>query len=124
MSVNIENSKSDKKEFLEKAGFVAINFINCQPDYQERFEELFSSRAHAIDRMPGFLFMEVLKPQKEGEYLIMSHWEDETDFRAWTQSPEFLEGHQRGFADIKAAKERGEEPPMTSNFRTYSVISR
>jgi heme-degrading monooxygenase HmoA len=113
---------SDSK--IERAGFVAINYIYCQPHYQDRFEQLFASRVRAIDRMPGFLFMEVLKPHKEGEYLIMSHWENEKYFRAWTRSPEFLEGHQRGFADIKAAKERGEQPPMTSDFRTYSIISR
>jgi heme-degrading monooxygenase HmoA len=124
MSKNKDENESIPDKILEKAGFVAINYINCQPDYEERFEKLFSSRAHAIDRMPGFVFMEVLKSHKEEEYLIVSHWEDEKYFREWTKSPEFLEGHQRGFADIKAAKERGDQPPMTSDFRTYSVISR
>ena len=119
---NAQSAGNDK--LLNKAGFVAINYISCHPEYRQRFEELFSTRAHAIDRMPGFLFMEVLKPHKEGDYLIVSHWEDERDFRAWTKSPEFIEGHQRGFADIKAAKERGEQPPMTSDFKTYSIISR
>jgi len=124
MSIPKSETISNTDKILEKAGFVAINYISCQPHYEERFEKLFASRAHAIDRLPGFLFMEVLKPHKEGDYLIVSHWEDEKYFKAWTKSPEFLEGHQRGFADIKAAKERGEQPPMTSDFRTYSVISR
>ena len=34
--------------------FVAINYIDCNADYKERFEELFGSRAKAIDTMPGF----------------------------------------------------------------------
>lgn len=107
------------------AGFVAINYITCRPDYQQRFEELFRTRARAIDRMPGFLGMYVLRPQREGDpYLVVSHWESEAHFRAWLRSPEFLEGHRRGFEDMRQAKERGEEPPMHSDFRTYEVIAR
>jgi len=106
-------------------GFVAINFISCDDSYRARFEELFATRAGAIDRMPGFVNMEVLKPKKNGEpYLIVSHWKSEDDFKSWTGSPEFLEGHKRGFEDLRLAKERGEEPPMTSSFVTYEVIAR
>lgn len=104
--------------------FVAINYIQCRPDYRARFEELFRSRAHAIDRMPGFGGMRVLRPQKPDEpYLVVSFWESEAAFRAWVGSPEFLEGHQRGFDDLRQARERGEEPPMSSEFITYDVIT-
>ena len=104
--------------------FVAINYINCEPHYRERFEQLFGTRAHAIDRMPGFVDMQVLKPNGEGEYLIVSHWSSEEAFKTWTSSPEFLEGHKRGFEDIRAARERGEKPPMSSSFKTYEVIAK
>lgn len=103
--------------------FVAVNFITCQPDYVERFETLFKSRAHAIDRLPGFIRMHVLKPQREGEaYLIVSHWSDQASFDAWRKSPEFLEGHKRGFEDVTRAKEEGRTPPMVSAFKTYDVL--
>lgn len=109
----------------QNTNFVAINFITCKDYYQSRFEELFATRAKAIDTLPGFQNMEVLKPQKEGEpYLIVSHWVDEQSFKDWTGSPEFIEGHKRGFEDLRQAKERGEEPPMTSSFVTYEVIAR
>jgi heme-degrading monooxygenase HmoA len=104
--------------------FVAINYISCEPHYRERFEQLFGSRAHAIDRMPGFVDMQVLKPNTEGEYLIVSHWSSEEAFKTWTSSPEFLEGHKRGFEDIRKAREAGEKPPMSSTFKTYEVIAR
>ena len=108
-----------------KKKFVAINYISCKEYYRERFEELFATRAKAIDKMPGFKFMEVLKPQKDGDnYLIVSHWESEDQFKNWTKSPEFIEGHKRGFEDIKLAKEKGDEPPMSSSFKTYEVIAR
>lgn len=109
---------------MEK-NFVAINYIHCKEHYRERFEELFATRAKAIDRMPGFKFMEVLKPMQDSDnYLIVSHWESEDNFKEWTRSPEFIEGHKRGFEDLKIAKEKGEEAPMSSDFKTYKVISR
>lgn len=105
--------------------FVAINYINCQPDYAERFEQLFATRAKAIDRLPGFHSMQVLKPADgNGNYLIVSFWDSEEHFKAWTRSPEFMEGHKRGFEDIAKAKQEGRTPPMTSDFKTYNVISR
>ena len=105
--------------------FVAINYITCKEDYKKRFEELFGTRAKAIDKMPGFKYMEVLKPSDgEGDYLIMSHWENENNFKDWTKSEAFIEGHKRGFEDVAKAKQAGLEPPMKSSFKTYSVISR
>ena len=104
--------------------FVAINSVQCRPEYVPRFKELFTTRAGAIDRMPGFIDMAVLEPKTDGEpYLIISRWQDESTFQAWTKSPEFMEGHKRAFADLKMAKERGEELPMHSSFETYSVLT-
>lgn len=31
--------------------FVAVNYIDCKPEYRERFEELFATRAKQIDTM-------------------------------------------------------------------------
>lgn len=112
-----QDSKSGKK-------FVAINYITCKDEYKQRFEELFSTRAKAIDRMPGFLEMEVLKPSaNDNVYLIVSHWDNADAFKNWTKSPEFLEGHKRGFEDIRKYKEEGKEPPMSSDFKTYEVLT-
>jgi heme oxygenase (mycobilin-producing) len=107
--------------------FVAINYIACTPEYRERFEQLFATRAQAIDRMPGFISFELLKPAAEdgdSPYLIMTHWERRADFEAWTQSEEFVEGHRRGFADLKRYKDEGRPAPMSSQFRVYEVLAR
>lgn len=105
--------------------FVAVNTITCKPEYVARFRELFSTRVRAIDRREGFHEMYVLEPQSEGAaYLVISRWESEAAFHAWTKSPEFIEGHRRAFADLAAAKLRGDEPPMHSEFATYSVLTR
>lgn len=108
----------------KKDSFVAINFIDCKPEYKSRFEELFSTRAKQIDTMPGFIEMEVLKPSKEGDaYLIVSHWENEESFKGWTKSETFLDGHKRGFADLAKARAEGKEAPMKSDFKTYHIIT-
>ena len=110
---------------MSSKAFVAINYISCKPEYRDRFETLFGTRAHAIDRMPGFIDMYVLRPREGNDtYLIVSHWESEESFETWTKSAEFLEGHKRGFEDIRLARQKGEEPPMTSDFRVYEVIAR
>jgi heme-degrading monooxygenase HmoA len=104
--------------------FVAINYIDCTPEYIARFEELFGNRAKAIDTMPGFVNMHVLRPQKEGDaYLIVSYWDSEEAFKGWTKSPAFIEGHKRGFADLAQAKAEGKPAPMKSDFKTYQIIT-
>jgi heme-degrading monooxygenase HmoA len=104
--------------------FVAVNYISCSAEYRPRFEELFASRAHAIDKMPGFINMHVLRPlQDGGDYLIVSYWETETAFKDWTKSDAFRQGHKRGFEDLAKAKAEGKAAPMSSDFRTYQVIS-
>lgn len=110
---------------MNKDKFVAINYITCDAEYIERFEYLFSTRAKAIDTINGFINMEVLKPidPTDNCYLIVSHWENEDAFKSWAKSPQFLEGHKRGFEDIKKAKESGEHSPVISNFKTYKVFT-
>ncbi len=110
---------------LGQVGFVAINYITCKPDYAERFECLFCTRARMIDKMPGFLGMQVLRADGgEEPYLIVSYWKEKSNFEAWVGSPEFVEGHKRGFEDVRRAKEAGQEPPVKSRFVTYSVVAR
>jgi heme-degrading monooxygenase HmoA len=128
--MNLESAKPAAQDVTRtsadvEAGFVAVNFIGCQDSYRERFESLFRSRAHAIDRAPGFLSMLVLRSDRpEGDYLVVSLWTDRAAFDHWRSSPEFAEGHRRGFEDVKHARERGEQPPMTSRMETYEVFAR
>jgi heme-degrading monooxygenase HmoA len=104
--------------------FVAINYITCNENYRGRFEALMTSRAGAIDSMDGFKRMHVLRPKDlQKSYLIVSEWESEEAFQAWTKSDAFAQGHRRAFADIEDARKRGEEAPMSSQFCTYEVIA-
>ena len=104
--------------------FVAINYISCTVNYRVRFETLFATREGAIDKMAGFRNMRVLRPKDRSQScLIVSEWDCEESFKAWTKSEAFIKGHRRGFADLEEAKKRGEEAPMTSKSCTYEVIA-
>lgn len=126
METNTAQHDADQAQSPPEYGptFVAINTIHCKPGYVSRFEELFCSRARAIDRVPGFMQMKVLKPRADGEpYLVVSEWKDEESFTKWVGSPEFHEGHRRAFEDLAEAKRRGEEPPMRSDFGTFDILT-
>ena len=74
--------------------FVAINYITCSEEYKPRFEELFGSRAKAIDLMPGFVDMHVLKPnQNDDTYLVVSYWESEQNFKTPEEAIEWQNTH-------------------------------
>jgi heme-degrading monooxygenase HmoA len=82
------------------------------------------SRKKAVDTMPGFQRMEVLKPRNsEHDYLIISHWDSENFFQQWRSSSEFSQGHRRGVQDISKARKEGKKPPMTSTFKTYETLT-
>ena len=105
--------------------FVAINYITCSEGYRERFEQLFKSRAHAIDHVAGFKSMLVLRPHRaDDSYMVVSFWTDRKSFEGWHASSAFAEGHRRGFGDISAAKARGEQSPMSSRMEGYDVLCR
>jgi heme-degrading monooxygenase HmoA len=50
----------------------------------ERFAE---SRGH-VQRFPGFVSMEVLRSDDDGEVLVVTRWQNRASFDAWVQSEE------------------------------------
>jgi heme-degrading monooxygenase HmoA len=75
---------------------VVCNRIPVNPAHAAAFEERFSTRASLVDGMPGFVSFQLLRPTKEGDpYIVMTFWESEAHFQAWTQSAAFKEGHAR-----------------------------
>lgn len=100
--------------------YVVMNKMQCVPEFVEKFEELFKSRAHAIDRMQGFKHMWLLKSENNPlEYIVLTLWESEECFKMWVNSPEFIEGHQRGFSIIASTNEK----PLISSIEKYRIIA-
>lgn len=98
---------------------VTCNRIPVSPEHAEAFEERFADRASLVDGMDGFISFQLLRPKKDGDpYVVMTFWESEAHFKAWTESDEFKEGHARS----------GSLPPETFTGRPtlemFEVIQR
>lgn len=110
---------------VESRGYVAINHITAQPEYAPRMERLFQSRSSFIDNCQGFRSLRVLRPREDArEYLVITEWDSEADFIAWTNSAEFQQGYRRAFEDLAHAQRKQNVPPMNSKFITYDLIER
>ncbi|MFQ5665437.1 MAG: antibiotic biosynthesis monooxygenase family protein [Candidatus Binatia bacterium] len=87
---------------------VVTNRIPVAPGQEAAFEDRFRHRAHLIDRSPGFIKNQVLRPVQRrfnhqtnaweetaepGYYLVQTHWEDEQAFWDWTKSEAFRAAH-------------------------------
>lgn len=71
------------------------NRIPVHPDHAAAFEARFQERLGLVDKMPGFVAYRLLRPSKpEHPYVVLTFWESEEQFRAWTSSPEFREQHR------------------------------
>jgi heme-degrading monooxygenase HmoA len=72
------------------------NHIYVAPEYMEQFETNFHNRAGLVDRMPGFLFNQLLRPvAPDGAYIVLTYWESRSAFDAWVKSDAFVRGHAR-----------------------------
>ncbi len=70
------------------------NRIYVKPDYAEAFEERFRERAGLVDKMPGFISNQILRPvNKDDPYVVFTIWNSRHDFLNWVSSDEFVKGH-------------------------------
>jgi len=99
--------------------FVMMNRMTVPAGLREKFEAAFSTRAKAVDRRPGFIKAEILRPKSGDEYIVMTHWETESDFIGWTGSQEYIEGHKR-VGDFKDASGK---MMLTSKVEMYEVFA-
>lgn len=74
--------------------FVVMNRIAVRPEFRGAFEERFRARAQEVDRMPGFVRNWVLRPlDPEDPYVVLTVWESQEAFEAWTSSEAFRRAH-------------------------------
>lgn len=70
------------------------NRLYVKPEYADAFEKVFRERAGLVDKMPGFVSNQVLRPVNEDEpYIVFTTWKSRQDFLAWVRSDEFVKGH-------------------------------
>ena len=75
--------------------FIVANRIPITQEWQGEFENRFRKRAGEIDKQPGFVSMQILKPISEDTpYVVLTNWQDENAFNEWIKSEDFKLAHQ------------------------------
>ena len=70
------------------------NRIYVKREYSDAFEERFRERAGLVDKMPGFISNQVLRPVNDGDpYVVFTIWNSRQDFLNWVRSDAFVKGH-------------------------------
>lgn len=74
---------------------VVQNRVPVAEGHEDAFVERFRSRKGLVDDQPGFIRNLVLRPIKGDTFIVLTFWESEEHFRAWTRSDAFKEAHSR-----------------------------
>lgn len=88
--------------------FISINHIPVAKGREKDFEKMFQERERAVEDMPGFISLDVLKPgqkmlmgeapqESDNEYQVLTRWESEQAFHGWVGSEAFKKAHSRSF---------------------------
>ena len=91
--------------------FIVMNRITVAEGREADFEKTFTERDRAVDLMPGFVEMQVLRPTEGRTYIVLTRWKSREDFESWTRSEAFIAAHRKqspGLAETRPALEMNE----------------
>jgi heme-degrading monooxygenase HmoA len=81
--------------------FVFISHLTVPEGDQDTLERHFRERSGLVDGFPGFLYLQLLKPQAgEATHTFLTAWEDRDSFRAYMRSQEHAVSHSREPGEI------------------------
>jgi len=110
---------ADSKSTAIKNTVVKVNAITVPSDLGDEVAKRFAARAGAVDGMSGFLGFELLRPTDDREtWLVITRWDDEESFKAWTQSAQFRDGHK---AALAAGGEAPAPLPISAELWSFEV---
>ncbi|MEJ2608994.1 MAG: antibiotic biosynthesis monooxygenase [Candidatus Thiodiazotropha sp.] len=74
--------------------FIVANRVPVTEAYQAMFEERFQARSGQVEKQPGFIRMQILKPDSpKTPYIVLTSWEDKQAFENWVKSDDFRAAH-------------------------------
>lgn len=87
---------------------IVMNRITVAEGREQDFEKTFMERDRAVDRMPGFVEMQVLRPVEGRTYVVLTRWKSRESFQQWTESEAFISAHRKqspGLAETRPTLE-------------------
>lgn len=83
--------------------FVFISHLTAPEADQPSLERHFRDRSHLVDSFPGFLYLQLLKPQAGGaSFTFLTAWESRDAFARYMKSEEHAISHSREPGEIMA----------------------
>ena len=92
---------------------IVMNVVQAAEDRTEDFEQAFLTRERLLAQAEGFAGFELLKRDRDREYVVLTRWESEEDFRNWVRSDLFKRSHSRRDDGSLA---------VSNELRTYEVL--
>ncbi|HET6998045.1 MAG TPA: antibiotic biosynthesis monooxygenase [Solirubrobacterales bacterium] len=89
-----------------------MNVVHVKEERREAFERAFLERESHVHKAEGFAGFELLRRDRDGEYVVLSRWDNKETFQAWVNSDLFKMSHRH--ADGALAE--------GSEVRNYDVI--
>ena len=81
--------------------FVFISHLSVPEQDREALERHFRERSRLVDGFPGFLYLQLLRPQAgEASHAFLTAWESRDAFRSYMRSREHAVSHSREPAGI------------------------
>jgi heme oxygenase (staphylobilin-producing) len=89
-----------------------MNVVHVDEERREAFEHAFLERESHVHKAEGFAGFELLRRDREGEYVVLSRWESKKAFQGWVNSDLFKLSHRHADGELA----------MGSEVRSYDVI--
>ena len=86
--------------------FVFISHLSVPEADHAELERHFRERSHLVDDFPGFLYLQLLRPEAgDASHVFLTAWEDRDAFRRYMRSQEHAVSHSREPGEIMARTE-------------------
>jgi len=83
--------------------FVFISHLSVPEPDQASLERHFRQRSHLVDSFPGFLYLQLLRPQAgHASFSFLTAWEEREAFAHYMKSEEHAISHSREPGEIMA----------------------
>lgn len=82
-----------------------MNVVHVKEERREAFERTFLERDSHVHRAEGFAGFELLRRDRDGEYVVLSKWESREAFDSWVNSDLFKLSHRHADGELAQGSE-------------------
>ena len=74
--------------------YLVMNVVEAKEGRAEDFERAFRERERLVQQAEGFVGFELLRRDRDREYVVLTRWENEETFKSWVGSELFKRSHR------------------------------